>query len=85
MAIYGLEVPFGLLEPHSVLLVLFRVCLLFALPLVGRRAIIALLLQLLVSALDNMPLHHHCRLLDGGACHLEDLGPHPPWQQQLRR
>jgi hypothetical protein len=38
MAIYGLEVPFGFLEPHSVLLVLFRVCLLFALPLAGRRA-----------------------------------------------
>jgi hypothetical protein len=32
MAIYALEVPFGLLEPHSILLVLFRVCLLFALP-----------------------------------------------------
>jgi hypothetical protein len=47
MAIYGLEVPFGLLEPHSILLVLFRVCLLFALPLAGRHAITALLLPLL--------------------------------------
>jgi hypothetical protein len=46
MDIYGLEVPFGFLEPHFVLLVLFRVCLLFALSLEGRRAIIALLLQL---------------------------------------
>jgi hypothetical protein len=48
MAIYGLEVPFGFLEPHSILLVLFKVCLLFALPLAGRRAITALLLQLLM-------------------------------------
>jgi hypothetical protein len=47
MAIYGLEVPFGLLEHHSILLVLFRVCLLFALPLGRRRSITALLLQLL--------------------------------------
>jgi hypothetical protein len=47
MAIYDLEVPFGLLEPHSILLVLFRVCLLFALLLAGRRAIALLLLQLL--------------------------------------
>jgi hypothetical protein len=38
MAIYGLEVPFGFLEPHFVLLVLCRVCLLFALLLAGRRA-----------------------------------------------
>jgi hypothetical protein len=48
MVIYGIEVPFGFLEPHSILLILFRVCLLFALPLAGRRAIAALLLQLLV-------------------------------------
>jgi hypothetical protein len=48
MAIYGLEVPFGFLEPHFVPLVLFRVCLLFALPLAGRRIVAALLLQLLV-------------------------------------
>jgi hypothetical protein len=47
MAIYGLEVPFGFLGPHSVLLVLFRVWLLFALSLAGRRAVTALLLQLL--------------------------------------
>jgi hypothetical protein len=44
MAMYSLEVPFGFLEPHSILLVLFRVCLLFALPLAGRHAIAALLL-----------------------------------------
>jgi hypothetical protein len=48
MTIYGLEIPFGFLEPHSVLLVLFRVYLLFALPLAGRRAVTVLLLQLLV-------------------------------------
>jgi hypothetical protein len=48
MAINSLEVPFGFLEPHSVLLVLFRVCRLFALPLVGRCTITVLLLQLLV-------------------------------------
>jgi hypothetical protein len=48
MAVYGLEVPFVLLEPHSVLLILFRVCLLFALPLAGRHVITMLLLQLLV-------------------------------------
>jgi hypothetical protein len=47
IAIYGLEVPFGFLEPHSILLVLFGVCLLFALPLAGRHAIATLLLQLL--------------------------------------
>jgi hypothetical protein len=47
MTIYGLEVPFGFLEPHFVLLVLFRVCLLFAIPLAGRCIIAALLLQLL--------------------------------------
>jgi hypothetical protein len=47
MAIYGLEIPFGLLEPHSILLVLFRVCLLFALLLAGRCTVTALLLQLL--------------------------------------
>jgi hypothetical protein len=35
------------LEPHSILLVLFRVCLLFALLVLGRHAITALLLQLL--------------------------------------
>jgi hypothetical protein len=44
IAIYGLEVPFGFLEPHSILLVLFRVCLLFALLLVGRHPVAALLL-----------------------------------------
>jgi hypothetical protein len=48
MVTYGLEVPFGFTEPHSILLVLFRACLLFALPLVVRHAIAALLLQLLV-------------------------------------
>jgi hypothetical protein len=44
IAIYDLEVPFGFQEPHFVL---FNVCLLFALSLMGRRAITALLLQLL--------------------------------------
>jgi hypothetical protein len=48
MAVYNPKVPFGLLEPQSVLLVLLRVFLLFALPLAGRHAIVALLLQLLV-------------------------------------
>jgi hypothetical protein len=48
MAVYDLEVRFGLLEPHSILLVLIRVFLLFALPLVGRCVVVALLLQLLV-------------------------------------
>jgi hypothetical protein len=43
----SLEVPFGLLEPHFILLVLFKVCLLFALPLAGRCAVATLLLQLL--------------------------------------
>jgi hypothetical protein len=47
MVVYGLEVPFGILEPQSVLLVLLGVFLLFALPLAGRCAIIVLLLQLL--------------------------------------
>jgi hypothetical protein len=44
MVVYGLEVPFGLLEPQSVLLVLLRVFLLFALLLVRRCTIVALLL-----------------------------------------
>jgi hypothetical protein len=48
MAIYGLEVPFGLLEPQSILLVLLEVFLLFVLPLTGRRTVVALLLQLLM-------------------------------------
>jgi hypothetical protein len=60
MVIYGLEVPFGLLEPHSILLVLFRVCLSFALLLAGRRAVTALLLHLLTvlfrELLDFMAL-----------------------------
>jgi hypothetical protein len=56
MAIYGLEVPFGFMEPHYVLLVLFRVYLLFALPLAGRRVVTALLLQLLAVLF--------CELLD---------------------
>jgi hypothetical protein len=47
MAVYGLEIPFGLLEPQSILLVLLGVFLLFALPLAGRRTIVALLFQLL--------------------------------------
>jgi hypothetical protein len=50
MVIDGLQVSFGFLEPQSVVLVLLRVHLLFALPLAGRRAIstLRLLLQLLV-------------------------------------
>jgi hypothetical protein len=48
MAIYSLEVPFGLLEPQSILLVLLRVFLLFVLPLAGRRVIVVLLLQQLM-------------------------------------
>jgi hypothetical protein len=31
-----------------------------------------------VCALDNAPLHHPYWTLDGGACRLSDLGPHPP-------
>jgi hypothetical protein len=100
MAVYGLQVPFGLLEPHSILLVLFRVFLLFALLLEGRCAVVVLLLQLLTvlfyelldfsallsavmqsCALGNVRLRHHCQTLDGGACHLGDLSPHPPRQQ----
>jgi hypothetical protein len=48
MVVYGLEVPFGLLEPQSILLVLLGVFLLFVLPLTGRRTVVALLLQLLM-------------------------------------
>jgi hypothetical protein len=44
MAKYGLQVPSDLLEPQSFVLVLLGVHLLFALPLVGRHAIITLLL-----------------------------------------
>jgi hypothetical protein len=44
MAVYGLQVPSSLLEPQSIDLILLRVHLLFALPLAGRRVIIALLL-----------------------------------------
>jgi hypothetical protein len=47
MAIYSPEVPFDLLEPQSVLLVLLGVFLPFALPLAGRCTVVALLLQLL--------------------------------------
>jgi hypothetical protein len=48
MAIYDLEVSFGLPEPQSFLLVLLGVFLLFVLPLAGRRTVVALLLQFLV-------------------------------------
>jgi hypothetical protein len=48
MGVYGLEIPFGLLEPQSVLLVLLGVFLLFALMLMGRSTVIALLLPLLM-------------------------------------
>jgi hypothetical protein len=51
MTVYGLQVHFGLLEPQSIVLVLHGVHLLFALPLVGRRAVIALLLQVLTVLL----------------------------------
>jgi hypothetical protein len=47
IAIYGLEAPFGLLEPQSIILVLLGVFLLLALLQAGRRTIIVLLLQLL--------------------------------------
>jgi hypothetical protein len=43
MVVYGLQVPFGLLEPQSIVFVLLGVHHLFALPLAGRRDIIALL------------------------------------------
>jgi hypothetical protein len=66
MAIYGLEVPFGFLEPHSVLLVLFRVYLLFALTLAGRYAIAALRLRLLVVPFRE--LLDFLALLDTVAC-----------------
>jgi hypothetical protein len=56
MSIYDLEVPFGFLEPHSILIVLFRVCLLFALPLAGRCTVTVLPLQLLTILF--------CELLD---------------------
>jgi hypothetical protein len=49
MVVYGLEVPFGLLESQSILLILLGVFLLFSLPLAGRRTVIALLLQLLAA------------------------------------
>jgi hypothetical protein len=55
MATNGLEVPFGFLKHHSVLLVLFRVYLLFALPLVGRRTITALLLMILFHEHLDLP------------------------------
>jgi hypothetical protein len=47
MVIYGLQVPFGLLEPQSIILILLGVHHLFALPLAVRHTIIVLLLQLL--------------------------------------
>jgi hypothetical protein len=53
MAIYDLQVPFGLLEPQSIVLVLLRVHLLFALPLAGRCAIITLLLHVLTVLLHE--------------------------------
>jgi hypothetical protein len=54
MVIYGFEVPFGFVEPHYVLHVLFRVCHLFALLLARRRVVSALLLQLLVVLLHKL-------------------------------
>jgi hypothetical protein len=40
MVVYCLEVPFALMEPQSVLLVLLKVFLLFALLLVGGRTVV---------------------------------------------
>jgi hypothetical protein len=54
MVIYVFEVPFGFVETHYVLHVLFRVCHLFALLLVRRRVVSALLLQLLVVLLHKL-------------------------------
>jgi hypothetical protein len=92
MAVYGLEVPFGLLEPRSILL---RVFLLFALLLAGRRAIVALLLQLLTvlfsdfldfPALLNVVTRRvvhwamHTSIIIAGHLmgHLSPRGPQPP-------
>jgi hypothetical protein len=75
MAINVLGVPFGFLEHHSVLLVLFRVCILFALPLAGRHPIAALLFQLVVvlfRELLDLPT-----LLDVVACGVVHWTTHP--------
>jgi hypothetical protein len=101
MAVYGLEVPFGLWEAQSVLLVLLGVFLLFALSLAGRCAVVALLLQLLMvlfhefldfpallSIVVHRVVHWATRanvIASGGARHLRGLSPHPLRQQQLRR
>jgi hypothetical protein len=51
MTVAGLQVPFGFLEPQSVILVLLGVHLKFALPLVGRCVIFRLLLLQLLAVL----------------------------------
>jgi hypothetical protein len=75
MAINCLEVPFGFLEPHSIPLVLFRVCLMFALPLAGRRAIAALLLPLLAVLFHE--LLDLLALLGAVACGVVHWTTHP--------
>jgi hypothetical protein len=52
VAIDGLQCPLGVLELHLLVLILLRIHLLFSLPLMGRRAFLALLL-----------LHLHMELL----------------------
>jgi hypothetical protein len=74
MVVYGLEAPFGLLEPHSILLVLFRVCLLFALLLAGRCAVATLLLQLLAVLFCELDLP---ALLSVVVCRVVHWTTHP--------
>jgi hypothetical protein len=56
VAIHGLQCPLGILKLHLCVLLLFGVHLSFALPLAGRRTILALLLHLFMELF--------CELLD---------------------
>jgi hypothetical protein len=54
LAIDNLHLPLGILECHLLILLLLRVDLLFALPLVGRRAFLAQLLLLLTELFHEL-------------------------------
>jgi hypothetical protein len=54
VAIDGLQCPPGILELHLYVFLLLRVHFLFALPLVGRRAVLELLLHLLMELFHEL-------------------------------
>jgi hypothetical protein len=54
VVLYSLQCPLGVLELHLLILVLLRIDLLFALPLAGRRDILAQLSMLLMELFHEL-------------------------------